>query len=155
MPMPAVTLASTIANANACASMNCHVSEAPSASACRPRSATAANAVSAIRSDPRQLCADRYKGPARRVKPPVMVMMTRMTSADVPATNSRRPTARTALRRGKQQALLQDGQQQCVFLLPFDRERPLLAERLVEFGAEEVVLEAAIDDVPGEHFVRR
>src|SRR6266545_1563121 len=165
MPMPAVTLASTIANASACASMNCQLSEAASASAARPKSATAANAVSAIRSGPRQLCADRYNGPARMVKPPVMVMMTRMTSADVPTAVSSRPTvrialrrgptSRSALRRGKQPALLQDGQQQCVFLLPFDRERPLLAERLIEFGAEEIVLEAAVDDVPGEHFVRR
>src|SRR5215208_5573053 len=56
---------------------------------------------------------------------------------------------------GSWEFLLQYREEAGVFLLPLRRQRPLLAEPLVELVAEERVLHAAVDDVPRQHRVGR
>src|SRR5688572_30924921 len=49
----------------------------------------------------------------------------------------------------------EDRQEAGVFLLPLRRQRPLLPQALLELVAEEAVLHAAVDDVPGQYGVGR
>src|ERR1044072_8888206 len=84
MPTPAAAAAMTMATAKACLSINDHDSAAAAANAARPHAMPVMHASNATGGGTRQLCADTCRGPASTVKPPVIVTMTRTTSAALP-----------------------------------------------------------------------
>ena len=163
MPTPAVTLASTMANGERVCVDEVPRSRTPRRRVPHGRGAQPRQMRSArSASGPRQLCADKYNGPARTVKPPVMVMMTRMTSADVPAAVSSRPTcAVRSSGRLRARRFVEASRPYCRTVsssaFSFCRLTGSVHSRgaLIEFGAEEIVLQAAVDDVPRQHCVRR
>src|SRR5262245_54029001 len=133
--------------------MNSQLAVAVSASTERLENTPARSAAIATISGPGQWCAERRSGPASKEKPPAMMTMMRTASAVAATATSRR--AMRTLTCWEANRLLQNRQQAGVLLLPFWRKCPLFAKPLVELGAEKMVFEAAVDDVPRQHFVRR
>src|SRR5262245_10132900 len=133
--------------------MNSQLAAAVSASTERLESTPARSAAIATISGPPQWCAERRSGPASKKKPPAMMTMTRTTSAVAAAATS--GLAMRTLTCWEAKRVLQNRQQAGVLLLPFWRKCPLFAKPFVELGTEKIVLQAAVNDVPRQHFVRR
>src|SRR5215212_1288605 len=156
MPHAAADAALTIAIATACRSI---AAARPSSTGtvCRRTNGTVAQTTHATRDRVAGLSQrrrDRCNGPASMTKPPAM-RTTMVARSAVVAMKTIAAATKTTAGDRDEGGLLEDREETRILLLPLRRERPLLAQCLVEFGAEKAVLHPAIDDVPGQHGVVR